>query len=425
MVSLFILDLGHFFFSEFKSNFFSVGLLNYMLLLLSLWISFLIIIGRKTIFKYDFYSSKFIFLVLVLLFFLILSFSVERIIMFYIFFESRLIPTFMLILGWGYQRERIQAGLYILFYTLVASLPLLLMIYIYYYTAFSFSFDHLINFSYSINFYFYFLFTFAFLVKLPIFLVHLWLPKAHVEAPVSGSMILAGVLLKLGGYGLMQFIKIVWKYTLFVNFYYIGLRLVGGFLIRLVCLRQSDLKILVAYSSVSHMGIILAGFITLRIWGVLGAFTIILAHGLCSSGLFYLCNLVYERSGSRRLLINKGILRLLPKVSLWWFLFCITNMAAPPSINLLREIFLINSLISWRVIRIFCLIFICFFVACYCLYIFRYSQHGKFNLSLISFSDSEVIEYLVLFLHLFPIYLFILNSDLVLSWICLSSLIKI
>jgi NADH-ubiquinone oxidoreductase chain 4 len=123
--------------------------------------------------------------------------------------------------------------------------------------------------------------------------------------------------------------------------------LVGGFLVRLICLRQTDLRSLIAYSSVAHMGIVIGGIMTISYWGFCGSFTLIIAHGLCSSGLFCLANISYERLGSRRLLISRGILSLIPRISFWWFILSACNMAAPPSLNLLGEIRLLNSLISW------------------------------------------------------------------------------
>lgn len=141
-----------------------------------------------------------------MLFFLYVTFYSFRVINFYIFFEASLIPIFLIIIGWGYQPERLQASLYMLFYTLFASLPLLVVILLEQESFSSFlpftrqfltlSTNRILSLIIT------FFIVFAFLVKLPIFSVHLWLPKAHVEAPVAGSMILAGVLLKLGGYGI-------------------------------------------------------------------------------------------------------------------------------------------------------------------------------------------------------------------------------
>lgn len=157
---------------------------------------------------------------------------------------------------------------------------------------------------------------FAFVVKLPMFIVHLWLPKAHVEAPVAGSMVLAGVLLKLGGYGLLRVSGIFIRVANRFSWFWVSLGVIGGVLVRLICLRQTDIKALIAYSSVAHMGLVLAGIRTLGVWGARGAVVVMVGHGLCSSGLFCLANVVYERLGSRRLYIRKGLLNFIPSIAL-------------------------------------------------------------------------------------------------------------
>jgi NADH-ubiquinone oxidoreductase chain 4 len=155
--------------------------------------------------------------------------------------------------------------MYLLFYTLLASLPLLVAIFYIYENLGRLFIPFLIKDSlFEGARLFYLAMVFAFLVKMPIFLVHLWLPKAHVEAPVRGSMILAGVLLKLGGYGLLRVFNLLTALGLKFNFVWIGVRLVGGCLVSFVCLRQTDLKALVAYSSVAHIGLVLGGLMTLN-----------------------------------------------------------------------------------------------------------------------------------------------------------------
>lgn len=398
------------------SYFLGLDLISYGLILLRIWICSLILISRELTYKNNNYLSYFIFLILFLLIILILTFRSINLFLFYIFFERRLIPTLFLILGWGYQPERLQAGVYLLFYTLLASLPLLISIFFILNSSITLNLYLLINYSYY-YFYFYFTIIFAFLVKIPMFLVHLWLPKAHVEAPVSGSIILAGILLKLGGYGLIRVFPFILLIGIKFNYIFISISLVGGFLISLVCLRQIDIKALIAYSSVAHIGVVLGGLLTLSNWGLLGSYRLIIAHGLCSSGLFSLANITYERLRRRRLIINKGLINFIPSLSLWWFLLCSGNIAAPPTLNLLGEISLLNRIISWSWYSIIFLSLLSFFGAAYSLFLYSFSQQGKIYSALFSFSINYRREFLVLFLHWFPLNLLILKRDLCILWL--------
>nr|AVN67739.1 NADH dehydrogenase subunit 4 [Eurycotis opaca] len=416
MSFLFVFSISFFFCWGNLSYMFGCDIISFGLILLSIWICVLMVMASESVLRYDYYNNFFLFVIVLLLMMLYCTFSSVNMFSFYFFFEGSLIPTLFLILGWGYQPERLQAGIYLLFYTLLASLPLLVGIF-YIYNYLGMLYMPMLGGNLCFSMLFYLCMIFAFLVKMPMFMVHLWLPKAHVEAPVSGSMILAGVLLKLGGYGLLRVFVVLTNYYSLFNYIWISISLMGGVIVSLICMRQTDLKSLIAYSSVAHMGIVIGGLMTLSYWGFVSSFTLMIAHGLCSSGLFCLANISYERLGSRSLLINKGLMSFMPSMTMWWFLLSSCNMAAPPSLNLLGEIGLLNSLVSWSWLSMYMLVFLSFFSASYTLYLYSYSQHGMFYSGIYCCSLGYSREYLLLFLHWFPLNLLIMNSDTVMFWL--------
>nr|BBA25600.1 NADH dehydrogenase subunit 4 [Akebiconcha kawamurai] len=298
---------------------------------------------------------------------------------FYFFFEFSLLPTFWLILKWGYQPERLQAGVLMLMYTVCGSLPLLIVILMVWNESFTDSFLLMKlmggNWGY-LQSWVCILAILGFLVKLPVYLAHGWLPKAHVEAPLSGSMILAGILLKLGGYGLFRFVWVFEMSMSGVLMFIVMISLWGGLMSGLYCLTQSDLKALIAYSSISHMALGLGGILSFYECGKMAGMCLFFAHGLCSPALFSLAASVYDWSHSRSVLLSKGILRVFPLFSVFWFLMCIVNMGIPPSLNFFSEIFCVGSLVYLSVFFIVPLALMCLFTGAYCMFLYSVVNHG-------------------------------------------------
>jgi len=388
---------------------FQIDLVSVSLLILTFFLIGLIVIRQ---FNCD-YSRSLWCVYMGLTLRLVFTFTTKSIIIFYFFFEWSLIPIFIIIMGWGYQIERLKASIYILFYTLFASLPLLLILI--FLNKFNGTLSIMalsLNSSAIYMSWVLILFTvFAFLVKFPIYGVHQWLPKAHVEAPVRGSIVLAGILLKLGGYGLIRlgyFFRVVNPLYIFMV-----LSLLGGGLLSITCCGVGDLKVIIAYSSVVHIAFIIVGIMSTIIWGILGAVIIIIAHGLCSSGIFSNANMMYERSHSRSLILNKGILRFYPRVSLLWFFLCMANFGGPFTFNLLAEIILIINLIRVDTILLVSVVLVSFFSAAYSLILYSSTQQGSPSYFYYSCSNIVLREGGVLVFHLAPLLLIALSSILI------------
>nr|UXB58779.1 NADH dehydrogenase subunit 4 [Cottus gulosus] len=353
--------------------------------------------------------------------FLILAFGATEIIMFYVMFEATLIPTLILITRWGNQTERLNAGVYFLFYTLAGSLPLLVALLLLQNSTGTLS---LLTIQYSdpveLSSYAHKLWwagcLLAFLVKMPLYGVHLWLPKAHVEAPVAGSMILAAVLLKLGGYGMMRMVVMLEPLTKELSYPFIVFALWGVIMTGSICLRQTDLKSLIAYSSVSHMGLVVGGILIQTPWGFSGALILMIAHGLASSALFCLANTSYERTHSRTMLLARGLQMVLPLMTAWWFIASLANLALPPLPNLMGELMIITSLFNWSWWTIILTGAGTLITASYSLYMFLMSQRGPLPAHIIALDPSHTREHLLLALHLLPLVLLILKPELIWGW---------
>nr|AEC12678.1 NADH dehydrogenase subunit 4 [Hypselobarbus curmuca] len=353
--------------------------------------------------------------------FLIMAFGATEIIMFYIMFEATLIPTLIIITRWGNQTERLNAGTYFLFYTLAGSLPLLVALLLLQQSTGTLS---MLVLQYSqplqFNSWGYTIWwagcLIAFLVKMPLYGVHLWLPKAHVEAPVAGSMVLAAVLLKLGGYGMMRMMVMLDPMSKELTYPFIILALWGIIMTGSICLRQTDLKSLIAYSSVSHMGLVAGGILIQTPWGFSGAIILMIAHGLVSSALFCLANTAYERTHSRTMILARGLQVIFPLTATWWFLANLANLALPPLPNLMGELMIITTLFNWSPWTILLTGLGTLITAGYSLYMFLMSQRGQVPNHITGLQPFHTREHLLMTLHLIPVILLMTKPELMWGW---------
>nr|BAK42066.1 NADH dehydrogenase subunit 4 [Crenuchus spilurus] len=353
--------------------------------------------------------------------FLIMAFGATEIIMFYIMFEATLIPTLIIITRWGNQTERLNAGTYFMFYTLAGSIPLLVALLLLQQTTNTLSilvlqYTQMVNPCFWSNYIWWAGCLIAFLVKMPLYGIHLWLPKAHVEAPVAGSMVLAAVLLKLGGYGMMRMMVMLNPLTKDLAYPFIILAMWGIIMTGTICLRQTDLKSLIAYSSVGHMGLVAGGVLIQTSWGFTGAIILMIAHGLVSSALFCLANMTYERTHSRTMILARGMQVIFPLITVWWLIANLANLALPPLPNLMGELLIITAMFNWSPWTLMLTGMGTLITAAYSLYLFLMTQRGPTPSHIMALQPSHTREHLLMMMHLLPIILLIAKPELVWGW---------
>nr|QLA48811.1 NADH dehydrogenase subunit 4 [Arborophila crudigularis] len=390
------------------------------LLVLSCWFLPLMILASQGHLQHEPITRKrmFISTLIIIQPFIILAFSTTELMLFYISFEATLIPTLILITRWGNQPERLNAGTYLLFYTLISSLPLLIAI-LYLHSKIGTLHLPLLKLhhpspsnSWS-NLLCNLALLMAFMVKAPLYGLHLWLPKAHVEAPIAGSMLLAALLLKLGGYGIMRITLLTNTPSTLLHYPFLTLALWGALMTSSICLRQTDLKSLIAYSSVSHMGLVIAAGMIQTQWSFSGAMILMISHGLTSSMLFCLANTNYERTHSRILILTRGLQPLLPLMATWWFLANLTNMALPPTTNLMAELTIMTALFNWSSPTIILTGTATLLTASYTLYMLLSTQRGTLPTHITSSPNSNTREHLLMILHIIPMLALIFKPVLI------------
>ncbi len=270
-------------------------------------------------------------------------------VLFYTFWEASLIPMFIIIGVWG-GPNRIYAAIKFFLYTLLGSLLMLVaLIYLYQTSGGSFSIldYHHLPISMNAQILIFLAFLLAFAVKVPMWPVHTWLPDAHVEAPTGGSVILAAILLKLGGYGFLRFsLPIAPDASQELAWLLITLSLIAIVYIGIVALMQQDMKKLIAYSSVSHMGFVTLGFFLFNPYGIEGAMVQMISHGFISGAMFLCVGVLYDRLHSRQIADYGGVVNKMPVFAAFFMLFAMANAGLPGTSGFVGEFMVIMGSIE-------------------------------------------------------------------------------
>lgn len=357
---------------------------------------------------------------------LILTFISMDLFLFYVSFETVLIPMFLIILNWGSRHRKLLAGYYLFLYTLVGSFFLLFALFWIYLITGTTKFDVLLfmtqSFEEKAKSLLFWCLLIPFGIKLPMFPFHIWLTEAHVEAPTVGSIILASLLLKLGGYGFFRFLYFIMSNCYHYNNFLYALAIAGIIFGSLATIRQIDLKRAIAYSSIAHMNVIALAIFSLTKQGWQGALYMMIGHAFVSSAMFFCVGILYNRHHTRLIRYFGGLVQAMPLYSILFFIFSIANMSFPGTCNFIGE-FLIFLGLSQTILAknaFILLFFACFGIilsAIYSIYLVNRIIFGTWKtLHILRFADVTLTEFLVLFVFCILIFVFGINSELI-NWV--------
>ena len=366
--------------------------------------SFLIFLCVLFIWEANLLKEYLILLILIDLFLLVV-FSALDLLVFYIFFEAILIPMYLLIGLWGSRERKIRAVYLFFFYTLVGSLLMLIgLLYIYANTG-TLNLEYLLacNFNFEEQCWLWLAFFISFASKVPMFPFHVWLPEAHVEAPTVGSVLLAGILLKLGVYGFIRFsLTLFPDASLFFCPMVYLLSVTGVVYASLCAIRQTDLKRIIAYSSVAHMNLVTLGIFSFNLIGLEGSILQSISHGFVSGAMFLLIGILYERYHSRFLYYYGGLVHTMPIYSVFFLIFTMANIALPGTSSFVGEFLLLLGIYQMNTIS--CMIGAVGVVLCgaYSLWLYNRIVFGNLKIAhTIKFKDLSFREFIILFPLLF------------------------
>jgi proton-translocating NADH-quinone oxidoreductase chain M len=354
-------------------------------------------------------------------FLLINVFLILDLFFFFIFFESILIPIFLIIGIWGTRENKIKAAFKFFFYTFFGSLFLLIAILIIYAEIGSTDFRilNLIKINEKKQYFLWFCFFLTFAIKIPMIPFHTWLPETHAEAPTAGSIILAGVLLKLGTYGFLRFLLTLFPeasifFTPLINI----LSILAIIYISLTTIRQIDLKKMIAYSSISHMGYITLGLFTKTIQGIEGSIFLMISHGIVSSALFICIGILYDRYHTRIINYYNGLVYTMPIFSIYFFFFILANMSIPLTCNFIGEFLILIGIFQKNIIISILATFGILFTTSYNIWLYNRIIYGKFSFNFFkNFYDLSKREFYILFLFFILILILGLFPNIILNYL--------
>jgi proton-translocating NADH-quinone oxidoreductase chain M len=334
---------GEFSFSTFHLTFGVDGISLFFIILTTFLIPVCILVSWTSI---TVYVKEYCIAFLVLESLLIAVFTILDLLLFYVFFESVLIPMFIIIGVWGSRERKIRAAYQFFLYTLFGSVCMLLAILLIYFQTGTTDLEILYTsqFSETRQILLWLAFFASFAVKVPMVPVHIWLPEAHVEAPTAGSVILAGILLKLGTYGFLRFSIPLFPYA---TFYFTPLiytmSVIAIIYTSLTTLRQIDLKKIIAYSSVAHMNFVTLGLFSLNTQGIEGSILLMVSHGLVSPALFLCVGVLYDRHKTRLLRYYSGCGRTMPLFAFLFVFFTMANISLPGTSSFIGEFLVLTG----------------------------------------------------------------------------------